>query len=150
MFLREWSCANSCLPWETGSYSEVSSLRDKLWNSLNCCLMRYADVMLMKAEALIWTKGEGNGEAKELLNDIRERAGLPRNSQATKAQLQNERRCELAFRIPAQPFRGRDPLGAGPVAAYDAAARCHFERAERSDRHRRGRGLSGPDVQSYV
>ena len=95
-------------PWETGSYSEVSNLRDKLWNSLNCCLMRYADVMLMKAEALIWTKGEGDGEAKELLNDIRERAGLPRNSQATKAQLQNERRCELAFEF--QPSRFVDVI----------------------------------------
>lgn len=84
-------------PWETGSYSEVSNQRDKLWNTLNCCLMRYADVMLMKAEALIWTKGEGDAEAKNLLDDIRERAGLPRDSRATKAQLQNERRCELAF-----------------------------------------------------
>lgn len=93
-------------PWETGSYSEVSNLRDKLWNTLNCCLMRYADVMLMKAEALIWSKGEGNTDAKELLNDIRERAGLPRNSQATKAQLQNERRCELAFEF--QPGRHID------------------------------------------
>ena len=65
-------------PWETGSYSEVSNQRDKLWNTLNCCLMRYADVMLMKAEALIWTKGEGDAEAKNLLDDIRERAGLPR------------------------------------------------------------------------
>lgn len=95
-------------PWETGSYSEVSNLRDKLWNSLNCCLMRYADVMLMKAEALIWTQGEGNAVAKELLNDIRERAGLPRNSQATKAQLQNERRCELAFEF--QPSRFIDVI----------------------------------------
>lgn len=90
-------------PWETGSYEEVSDMRDKLWNTLNCSLMRYADVTLMKAEALIWTQGEGNGEARELLNDIRERAGLPRNSQASKAQLQNERRCELAFEF--QPSR---------------------------------------------
>ncbi len=84
-------------------YAEVSPLRDKLWNTLNVSLMRYADVMLMKAEALIWTKGEGNAEAKQLIDDIRERAGLPRNSQATKAQLQNERRCELAFEF--QPSR---------------------------------------------
>ena len=93
-------------PWETGSYSEVSNQRDKLWNTLNCCLMRYADVMLMKAEALIWTKGEGDAEAKNLLDDIRERAGLPRDSRATKAQLQNERRCELAFEF--QPSRHID------------------------------------------
>ncbi len=85
---------------------DVSALRDKLWNSLNISLLRYADVMLMKAEALIWTKGEGDAEAKELINDVRERAGLPRNSQATKAQLQNERRCELAFEF--QPSRHLD------------------------------------------
>ena len=74
----------------------------------NWIMYRITDVMLMKAEALIWTKGEGDGEAKELLNDIRERAGLPRNSQATKAQLQNERRCELAFEF--QPSRFVDVI----------------------------------------
>lgn len=103
-------------PWETGSYSEVSNQRDKLWNTLNCCLMRYADVMLMKAEALIWTKGEGDAEAKNLLDDIRERAGLPRDSRATKAQLQNERRCELAFEF--QPSRHIDVVRWGLAEEY--------------------------------
>lgn len=103
-------------PWDTGSYSEVSNQRDKLWNTLNCCLMRYADVMLMKAEALIWTKGEGDAEAKNLLDDIRERAGLPRDSRATKAQLQNERRCELAFEF--QPSRHIDVVRWGLAEEY--------------------------------
>lgn len=103
-------------PWETGSYSEVSNQRDKLWNTLNCCLRRYADVMLMKAEALIWTKGEGDAEAKNLLDDIRERAGLPRDSRATKAQLQNERRCELAFEF--QPSRHIDVVRWGLAEEY--------------------------------
>ena len=103
-------------PWETGSYSEVLNQRDKLWNTLNCCLMRYADVMLMKAEALIWTKGEGDAEAKNLLDDIRERAGLPRDSRATKAQLQNERRCELAFEF--QPSRHIDVVRWGLAEEY--------------------------------
>jgi hypothetical protein len=66
-------------------------------NRLGTVVMRYADVLLMKAEALIWTKGEGDGEAKALLNQIRKRAGLPEDSPATKAALKNERRCELAF-----------------------------------------------------
>ena len=80
-------CRKFISPWEGADCKgkEVSALRDKLWNSLNCCLLRYADVMLMKAEALIWTKGEGDAEAKQLLNQIRDRAGLPQNSQATKA-----------------------------------------------------------------
>jgi hypothetical protein len=51
----------------------------------------------MKAEALIWKNGEGDAAAQELMNDNRERAGLPRNTQATKAQLKNERRCEFAL-----------------------------------------------------
>lgn len=105
-------------PWETGSYTEVSSQRDKLWNTLNVCLMRYADVMLMKAEALIWTRGEGDAEAKTLLDDIRERAGLPRDSKATKAQLQNERRCELAFEF--QPSRHIDVVRWGLAQEYYA------------------------------
>lgn len=60
-------------------------------------LLRFADILLMRAEALIWSKGEGNSEAITLLNKIRKRAGLPQNSKATKEQLKNERRCELAF-----------------------------------------------------
>ena len=59
-------------------------------NTLGVTLIRYADVILMKAEALIWTKGEGNPEAIELINQIRQRAGLPLNSHATKDQLKNE------------------------------------------------------------
>jgi hypothetical protein len=50
----------------------------------------------MKAEALIWTNSEGDAEAKQLLNRIRKRARLPENSSATKEQLKNERRAELA------------------------------------------------------
>ena len=75
-------------------------------NTLGTCLIRFADVLLMKAEALIWTQGEGNGEAKALLNKIRHRAGLPQNSSATKAELKNQRRCELAFEF--QPSRHLD------------------------------------------
>lgn len=60
-------------------------------------LLRFADILLMRAEALIWTQGEGNAEAKSLINRIRLRAGLPANTNATKEQLKNERRCELAF-----------------------------------------------------
>lgn len=84
----------------------VSTSGNNQSNRLGTVLMRYADVLLMKAEALIWTKGEGNAEAKALLNQIRKRAGLPENSQATKAQLKNERRCELAFEF--QPSRHLD------------------------------------------
>lgn len=79
---------------------------DNASNTLGTCLIRFADILLMKAEALIWTKGERNNEAKIILNAIRKRAGLPQNSQATKEQLKNERRCELAFEF--QPSRHLD------------------------------------------
>ena len=61
------------------------------------CLIRFADVLLMKAEALIGLNGEGDVEASDLLNRIRRRARLPENSGATWEELKNERRCELAF-----------------------------------------------------
>ncbi|GHT54352.1 starch-binding protein [Bacteroidia bacterium] len=85
--------------WEVeGGYNTVYyESGDFQSNRLGTVVMRYADVLLMKAEALIWTQGEGNQEAKNLLNQIRKRAGLPENSTATKAALKNERRCELAF-----------------------------------------------------
>lgn len=70
---------------------------NNMTTDLNIPIIRYADVLLMKAEALIWKNGEGDAGAVKLINDIRERAGLPRNTNATRAQLKNERRCELAF-----------------------------------------------------
>lgn len=95
-------------PWEGSDCigKTVNSNTNNPSNVLGTVLIRFADILLMKAEALIWTKGEGNAEAKILLNRIRKRAGLPENSQATKAQLKNERRCELAFEF--QPSRHLD------------------------------------------
>lgn len=71
-------------------------------------LIRFADILLMKAEALIWRDGEGSATAKSLINQIRKRAGLAENSNATKAELMNERRCELAFEF--QPSRHVDMI----------------------------------------
>ncbi|BDD12316.1 membrane protein (plasmid) [Fulvitalea axinellae] len=60
--------------------------------NLNMPLMRYAEVLLLKSEALIM-QGQ-NGDAP--LNQIRQRAGLQPISGATMADLKHERRCELA------------------------------------------------------
>lgn len=86
-------------PWRDADCigKEVSTNGDNASNTLGTCLIRFADIVLMKAEALIWKNGEGDGEAVKLLNSIRKRAGLPQDSNATKAELKNERRCELAF-----------------------------------------------------
>ena len=86
-------------PWENADCkgTHVNTNGDNSSNDLGMSLIRFADVLLMKAEALIALNGEGDAEAKTLLNRIRKRAGLPENSNATWAQLKNERRCELAF-----------------------------------------------------
>ena len=98
-FLSPWE------PWDC-SGKTVSSNGNDASNNLTTCLIRYADVLLMKAEALIWKNGEGDAEAKRLLKKKRKRARLPENSQATIAQLKNERRCELASEF--QPSRHLD------------------------------------------
>lgn len=83
----------------------VNTSGDNQTNELGTCVMRFADVLLMKAEALIWKNGEGDATAKGLLNQIRKRAGLPENSNATKAELKKERRLELAYEfLPSHHF----------------------------------------------
>lgn len=72
--------------------STVNPDGDYPTTTLNIPLIRYAEVLLMKAEALIW-QGK-NGDAP--LNEVRQRAGLAPKTGATKTDLMNERRCELA------------------------------------------------------
>lgn len=86
-------------PWEDADCvgTHVNSNGNNSSTDLGMCLIRFADVLLMKAEALIGLNGEGDAEASDLLNRIRRRARLPENSGATWAELKNERRCELAF-----------------------------------------------------
>jgi len=95
-------------PWENADCKgkTVNPNTDNSSNNLGTCLIRFADILLMKAEALIWTQGEGNGEAKILLNRIRKRARLPENSPATKEELKTQRRLELVFEF--QPSRHLD------------------------------------------
>lgn len=61
---------------------------------LNLPLMRYAEILLFKAEALI-QQGK-NAEAAAPLNEIRARVGLPAIASPTLADLKHERRVELA------------------------------------------------------
>ncbi|MDR0559250.1 MAG: RagB/SusD family nutrient uptake outer membrane protein [Prevotellaceae bacterium] len=71
----------------------VSPNRDG-FTDFNIPLFRYAEALLFKAEALIHL-GE-NGKAAQVLNEIRQRAGLSLLATATKEDLMRERRCELA------------------------------------------------------
>jgi hypothetical protein len=83
----------------------VNTNGDNQSNELGTCVMRFADVLLMKAEALIWKYKEGDVMAIGLLNQIRKRAGLSENSTATRAELKKERRLELAYEfLPSRHF----------------------------------------------
>ncbi|MBC9930530.1 RagB/SusD family nutrient uptake outer membrane protein [Chitinophaga qingshengii] len=62
--------------------------------ALNLPLMRYAEILLFKAEALIQLGR--NGEAAAPLNEIRARVGLTPVSNPTMDDLKHERRVELA------------------------------------------------------
>ena len=70
----------------------------------NFPIIRYADILLIRAEALNEVRYNPNGEAFNLLNEIRVNASLPRHDASTlttqeefRMGLRKERRIELAF-----------------------------------------------------
>jgi len=72
----------------------VSPNGDHNSTSLNVPLMRFAEVVLIKAEAAIQLRGAGAGDKE--LNAIRTRAGLKEKLGMDMQELKNQRRCELA------------------------------------------------------
>jgi hypothetical protein len=70
----------------------VSPNGDEPSTDLNVPLLRYAEIILFKAEAEIMQSKSGDAE----INLIRQRAGLTPISGASMANLKHERRCELA------------------------------------------------------
>lgn len=70
----------------------ISPNGDEPSTDLNVPLLRYAEIILIKAEAEIM---QGKNADKEI-NMIRTRAGLKSLANATLADLKHERRCELA------------------------------------------------------
>jgi len=73
-----------------GAY--ISPNGDHPTTDLNVPLMRYAEVILIKAEAELMQGKNADVE----INQIRQRAGLKPIQNATMADLKNQRRCELA------------------------------------------------------
>jgi hypothetical protein len=61
----------------------------------NWPIFRYSDALLLLAECLV--EQNKNEEALPYLNQVRRRAGLPNQNLATKENIANERRHELAF-----------------------------------------------------
>lgn len=72
--------------------SSISPNGDHPTTNLNVPLMRYAEVVLIKAEAELMQNKNADAE----INAIRVRAGLKPIQNATMADLKNQRRCELA------------------------------------------------------
>lgn len=70
----------------------VNPSGDNMTTDLSIPLIRFSEVLLWKAEALIWQGKNGD----EPLNRVRTRAGLKPKRNATKEDLKHERRCELA------------------------------------------------------
>jgi hypothetical protein len=104
--------------------------------------MRYADVLLMYAEAKL-ALGQADASALAALNQVRARVGMPQLSALTQADVRYERRAELAFEglrlfdirrwriaeqvMPTTVVRGIDYLDAGGVrrtATVPASARA--------------------------
>ncbi|HEY5745660.1 MAG TPA: RagB/SusD family nutrient uptake outer membrane protein [Chryseolinea sp.] len=70
----------------------VNTNADKPTTALNVPLLRYADVLLMMAEAKLMQGKNADNE----INQVRGRAGLDDLAGATMTDLKHERRCELA------------------------------------------------------
>ncbi|TDQ07110.1 RagB/SusD family nutrient uptake outer membrane protein [Pedobacter metabolipauper] len=77
-----------------GTNNMVNPNGDYPTTRLNLPLMRYSEILLFKAEALIQLGR--NGEAEAPLNEVRARVGLGGISNPTLANLKHERRVELA------------------------------------------------------
>ncbi|WP_207421165.1 RagB/SusD family nutrient uptake outer membrane protein [Desertivirga brevis] len=77
-----------------GTNNQINPSGDYPTTTLNLPLMRYAEILLFKAEALI--KMGRNGDAASPLNEVRARVGLPEISNPTMDDLKHERRTELA------------------------------------------------------
>ncbi len=78
----------------SGTDGMINQNGDYPTTSLNLPLMRYAEILLFKAEALI-QQGK-NADAAAPLNEVRARVGLAPIASPTMADLKHERRCELA------------------------------------------------------
>ena len=110
----------------------IPSTQDKMnqeFTAINIPLMRYANVLLMQAEAL--NELGRTGEAIPYINKVRERADMPAmtgtTATAVKAQIEHERIIEF----PLENYRFYDLRRWGKTkAALDAVGRTGFDTAK--------------------
>jgi starch-binding outer membrane protein, SusD/RagB family len=77
-------------------YIDLTDKADRGNGGIDVILMRYADVLLMFAEAKL-ELGQNDAEALAAFNLVRARAGMPTVTTLTKDDVRLERRVELAF-----------------------------------------------------
>ena len=77
-------------------YIDLTDKNDRGNGGINVILMRYADVLLMYAEAKV-ALGQADGLALAAVNQVRARAGMPALTALTESDVRYERRVELAF-----------------------------------------------------
>ena len=128
-------------------YIDLTDKADRGNGGIDMILMRYADILLMYAEAKV-ALGQSDASVVTALNLVRVRAGMPALAAVTEADVRYERRVELAFEglrlfdirrwkiaatvMPAAAVTGIDYLdktGAKVTAAQPASARAFPARA---------------------
>lgn len=65
------------------------------WSSANNPMLRYAEVLLLYAEAKFLKDGDADGTGLKALNEVRTRAQIPELSSMTYQDIKDERRAEL-------------------------------------------------------
>lgn len=96
--LSEGNIPVSGLAWKKGVDTTKIQARDKV-SSQHCVLMRYADLLLLYAEAMFEAGQGSDSKALKALNDVRGRVGveMPPKTELTREIVRNERRVELAY-----------------------------------------------------
>lgn len=128
-------------------YIDLTDKADRGNGGIDLILMRYADVLLMYAEAKVGL-GQADAAALAAINQVRARVSMPALTTVTQADVRLERRVELAFEglrlfdirrwkiaaqvMPAPGVTGIDYINAAGVkvtAAQPASARAFPARA---------------------
>ncbi|MCR5070975.1 MAG: RagB/SusD family nutrient uptake outer membrane protein [Bacteroidales bacterium] len=65
------------------------------WSKANAPMLRYAEVLLLYAEAKFLMDGDADGSGLSALNEVRRRAQIPELSSMTYQDIKDERRAEL-------------------------------------------------------
>lgn len=96
--LSEGAVPKHSMAWKKGVNPALIQARDKI-SFQHRVLMRYADLLLLYAEAMVESGQGSDPRALQALNDVRGRDGveMPAKTSLTREIVRNERRVELAY-----------------------------------------------------